>query len=84
MGDGAAPPAAAPARPKKDGGFGLGKVSGFGTMYHPRFAQPFQEAVQQVVDNIMQKDDIMQKDVMAFYMNKPRSCCKKIREGSSS
>ena len=42
--------AAAPAPPKKDGCFGLGKAAGYGTLYNSRFEEPFRKAVLHVVE----------------------------------
>jgi hypothetical protein len=63
--------AAVPARAKKDGGFGLGKAACFGILYHNRFRDPFQQAVNDVVQTYY-LPDTMPRDVIAFHINKLR------------
>ena len=61
--------AAAPAPPKKDGGFGLGQAAGYGTLYNSRFEEPFRTAVRHIVETDLLPDE-MSKTVIAFHLNK--------------
>ena len=61
--------AAAPAPPKKDGGFGLGQAAGYGTLYNSRFEEPFRTAVRHIVEIDLLPDE-MSKTVIAFHLNK--------------
>ncbi len=68
MADGDGGGAAAPVRAKKDGGFGLGKSSGFGTLHNMRFRAPFQLAVDLAVQTHV-LPDIMVKDSIVFHIS---------------
>ena len=57
--------AAAPAPPKKDGCFGLGKAAGYGTLYKSRFEDPFRKAVRHVVETYQLPDE-MSKELSLF------------------
>ena len=56
------------APPKKDGGFGLGKAAGYGTLYKSRFEDPFRKAVRHVVE-AYQLPDEMSKETIAYSAN---------------